>query len=46
MIAPGWIKETLEGMGLDGTGGTPVAEVARAYVSAVEGTAQGRTIVP
>ncbi|MEO3801184.1 short chain dehydrogenase [Nonomuraea sp. B1E8] len=46
VIAPGWIKETLEGMGLDGAGGTPVAEVARAYVSAVEGTAQGQTIVP
>jgi NAD(P)-dependent dehydrogenase (short-subunit alcohol dehydrogenase family) len=46
LISPGWIKETLESMGMDSAGGTPVAEVARAYVEAVEGTAQGRTIRP
>jgi NAD(P)-dependent dehydrogenase (short-subunit alcohol dehydrogenase family) len=46
LISPGWIKETLESMGMDSAGGTPVAEVARAYVVAVEGTAQGRTIRP
>ncbi|NED84209.1 short chain dehydrogenase [Streptomyces sp. SID11233] len=46
LISPGWIKETLESMGEDGTGGTPVSEVARAYVRAVEGTAHGQTIRP
>ncbi|MEU7562925.1 short chain dehydrogenase [Streptomyces eurythermus] len=46
LISPGWIKETLESMGMDSAGGTPVAEVARAYVEAVEGTAQGQTIRP
>ncbi|MFJ8748941.1 short chain dehydrogenase [Streptomyces sp. NPDC102441] len=46
LISPGWIKETLESMGADGTGGTPVAEVARAYVTVVEGTAQGLTVRP
>jgi len=46
LISPGWIKETLESMGMDSADGTPVAEVARAYVEAVEGTAQGRTIRP
>ncbi|MEU7047762.1 short chain dehydrogenase [Streptomyces eurythermus] len=46
LISPGWIKETLESMGMDSAGGTPVAEVARASVEAVEGTAQGRTIRP
>ncbi|MFF1356037.1 short chain dehydrogenase [Streptomyces sp. NPDC058297] len=46
LISPGWIKETLESMGADGAEGTPVSEVARAYVTAVEGTAQGRTIRP
>lgn len=44
LISPGWIKETLEGMGADGADGTPVAEVARAYVDAVEGTMRGRII--
>ncbi|MFE7273411.1 short chain dehydrogenase [Streptomyces sp. NPDC057623] len=46
VISPGWIKETLEGMGMDPAGGTPVTEVARAYVEAVEGAAQGQTIHP
>ncbi|MFF3007823.1 short chain dehydrogenase [Kitasatospora sp. NPDC057940] len=46
LVSPGWIKETLESLGMDPTGGTPVSEVARAYVEAVEGSAQGRTIRP
>ncbi|NGO44590.1 short chain dehydrogenase [Streptomyces ureilyticus] len=46
LISPGWIKETLESMGVDGNDGTPVSEVARAYVTAVEGSAQGQTIRP
>lgn len=46
LISPGWIKETLESMGADGSEGTPVSEVARAYVTTVEGTAQGQTIRP
>ncbi|MER0485035.1 short chain dehydrogenase [Streptomyces sp. Edi2] len=44
LVSPGWIKETLESMGMDGDDGTPVREVARAYVAAVEGAAQGQTI--
>ncbi|MFJ4840429.1 short chain dehydrogenase [Streptomyces sp. NPDC088746] len=46
LISPGWIRETLERMGADGAGGTPVSEVARAYVTVVEGTAQGLTVRP
>lgn len=46
LISPGWIKETLQSMGADSASGIPVSEVARAYVEAVEGTAQGRTIRP
>ncbi|MFE7117712.1 short chain dehydrogenase [Streptomyces sp. NPDC057654] len=46
LISPGWVRETLEAMGADGRDGTPVAEVAQAYVDAVEGAAQGRTIRP
>lgn len=46
LVSPGWIRETLESMGADGADGTPVAEVARAYVDAVEGTMWGRIIRP
>lgn len=46
LISPGWVGETLERMGMDAAAGTPAAEVARAYVKAVEGSAQGQTIVP
>lgn len=46
VVAPGWIRETLEGLGMDGSAGTPAADVARAYVEVVEGTAQGLTIRP
>jgi NAD(P)-dependent dehydrogenase (short-subunit alcohol dehydrogenase family) len=43
-VSPGWVRETLQTIGRDG--GTPAADVARAYVDAVEGTAQGQVIVP
>ncbi|MEU5877871.1 short chain dehydrogenase [Spirillospora sp. NPDC047279] len=46
VISPGWIRETLEHLGMDGSNGTPVADVAKAYVEAIEGGAQGQTIVP
>ncbi|MFJ8864565.1 short chain dehydrogenase [Streptomyces sp. NPDC102473] len=46
LISPGWIKETLRSMGADDSEGTPVADVAQAYVSAVEGTMQGQTLRP
>lgn len=40
-VSPGWVAETLQKMGQDPAGGTPADEVARAYVSSVEGTASG-----
>ena len=43
-VSPGWVRETLRAMGRDG--GTPAADVARAYVAAVEGSAQGQVIRP
>ncbi|MDT0264709.1 short chain dehydrogenase [Streptomyces sp. DSM 44915] len=46
LVSPGWVRETLESLGEDGTDGTPVAEVARAYVTAVEGTARGQVLRP
>ncbi|MFE7132679.1 short chain dehydrogenase [Streptomyces sp. NPDC057638] len=46
LISPGWIAETLAKLDMDPAGGTPAAEVARAYVAAVEGDARGRTLRP
>jgi NAD(P)-dependent dehydrogenase (short-subunit alcohol dehydrogenase family) len=40
-VSPGWVRESLADLGMDPSGGTPAAEVARAYVEAVEGPAQG-----
>ncbi len=45
VVSPGWVRETL--LALGEAGGTPVAEVARAYVAAVEdGGVTGRALVP
>ncbi|MFR9722870.1 short chain dehydrogenase [Streptomyces sp. MS19] len=46
VVSPGWVSETLAALGMDPAGGTPAAEVARAYAEAVEGTAHGRTLEP
>ena len=43
-VSPGWVRETLQAMGRDG--GTPAADVARAYAEAVEGTMTGQVIRP
>ncbi|MGO1075071.1 short chain dehydrogenase [Inquilinus sp. CA228] len=43
-VSPGWVRETLQAMGRDG--GTPAANVARAYVEAVEGTITGQVLLP
>lgn len=45
VVSPPLVRETAARMGW-GPGGMPAAEVARAYVSAVEGTASGTTIRP
>ncbi|WP_280272158.1 short chain dehydrogenase [Nocardia wallacei] len=45
-VSPGWVAETLESMGRDGADGTPVRDVARAYVEAVEGSGQGQVLRP
>ena len=41
VVSPGWVSETLASMGRDPAEGIPAAEVARAYVAAVEGTDSG-----
>jgi NAD(P)-dependent dehydrogenase (short-subunit alcohol dehydrogenase family) len=43
-VSPGWVRETLVDLGMDPAAGSPVADVARTYVDAVEGTAHGRTL--
>jgi NAD(P)-dependent dehydrogenase (short-subunit alcohol dehydrogenase family) len=44
-VSPGWVRETLRALGMDPAGGTPVADVARVYVEAVEGRAHGATLL-
>lgn len=43
-ISPGWVKETMVKMGMDPTPGVSAVDCAKAYVSAVEGTDQGKII--
>jgi len=44
VVSPGWVTETLLAMKMDPSEGTPAAEVARSYVSSVEGSATGTVI--
>jgi nucleoside-diphosphate-sugar epimerase len=46
VVSPGWVSESLVELGMDPSSGTPVAAVARSYVSAVQGSAQGATLTP
>ncbi|MFC5744914.1 short chain dehydrogenase [Actinomadura rugatobispora] len=46
VVSPGWVAETLESLGMDASEGTPVGEVVKDYVAAVEGADQGRTFRP
>ncbi|MCA1217292.1 short chain dehydrogenase [Streptomyces sp. 8L] len=46
VVSPGWVTETLEKLGLDPRGGTPVGVVAHAYIKAVIGQMQGQTLTP
>jgi NAD(P)-dependent dehydrogenase (short-subunit alcohol dehydrogenase family) len=45
-ISPPWVKETLIKLGMDPTPGLASAEVANAYVAAVEGPHQGKILDP
>lgn len=44
LVAPGWVRESLEAFGWDPEKGMPAREVARAYVAAVEGSARGQVV--
>lgn len=40
-VAPPWVKETMEKMGMDSATGLPAAALAESYVKLVEGTQNG-----
>ncbi|MEU0688380.1 short chain dehydrogenase [Streptomyces uncialis] len=44
VVSPGWVRETLQLLGMDPADGTPAAAVAAVYVDAVEGDVHGRTL--
>jgi NAD(P)-dependent dehydrogenase (short-subunit alcohol dehydrogenase family) len=44
VVSPGWVKETLQAMGMDSTPGTPAAQVAFAYREAVESKRNGEVL--
>jgi NAD(P)-dependent dehydrogenase (short-subunit alcohol dehydrogenase family) len=46
VVSPGWVAEMLSELGMDPAGGTPVTEVARSYVQAIEGSSQGQILRP
>jgi NAD(P)-dependent dehydrogenase (short-subunit alcohol dehydrogenase family) len=45
-VSPPWVKETMVKFGMDPTPGLASADVAKAYVAAVEGSHQGKIIDP
>ena len=46
IVSPPWVTETLKAYGMPLEGGLAAAQVARAYVRAVEGGTTGQTIAP
>jgi NAD(P)-dependent dehydrogenase (short-subunit alcohol dehydrogenase family) len=45
-VSPPWVKETLVKLHMDPAHGLAAADVAKAYVAAIEGTHQGRILEP
>jgi len=45
-VSPPWVKETLVKLGMDPSPGLAAADVAKAYVAAVEGSHQGKVLDP
>ena len=43
-VAPAFVKETMEMMGMDSTHGLSAANTAKAYKEAVEGNSNGMTL--
>jgi len=45
-VSPPWVKETMVKLGMDPSPGLASADVAKAYVAAVEGSHQGKVLDP
>jgi NAD(P)-dependent dehydrogenase (short-subunit alcohol dehydrogenase family) len=45
-VSPPWVKETMVKFGMDPSPGLAAADVAKAYVAAVEGKQQGQILDP
>ncbi len=45
-VSPGWVKETLEKLGVDSEGGISASDVAHAYREVVTGEMRGQTVIP
>lgn len=45
VVRPGWVQETLDTLGLDQRG-TPASVIAGAYLSAIDGKADGEILIP
>lgn len=44
-VSPGWLKETMEAMGMDSEPGMPAADVAQFFVDLVEHSTSGEIVV-
>jgi NAD(P)-dependent dehydrogenase (short-subunit alcohol dehydrogenase family) len=45
-VSPPWVKETMVKLGMDSSQGLAAADVAKAYVAALEGLHQGKVLDP
>ena len=45
-VSPPWVKETMVKLGMDPSPGLASADVAKAYIAAVEGSHQGKVLDP
>lgn len=45
-VSPGWIKETMERMGMDSSSGMAAKDVAQMFLKSVQGDANGAVIQP
>ena len=43
-VSPGWVKETMEAMGLDSSPGTPAAQLAQVYKTSIMGSQNGEIL--
>ena len=43
-VSPGWVKETMEAMGMDSSPGTPAAQLAQVYKASIVGSHHGEIL--